>query len=196
MIDIYRLDSHLWSMQSILWDAPHKRHFTKSDFCVSPDWEQFPPSKPVLRLVRNRFLDRCGLRFWRSVWTKNWRILWAGQFVGSFFLPLLVFSVVVAVVFFLDLMLVGWQNGRMGVGGAMAWQFLCCYCCCCYGGCCCLLLLGIMCWWDGRMAEWLWAVPWPMPLKPHTERRQEFGQGRTTYLSQAAPNIGEGNLPI
>ena len=46
------------------------------------------------------------------------------------------------------------------------------------------------------MAEWLWAVPWPMPLKPHTERRQEFGQGRTTYPSQAAPNIGEGNIPI
>ena len=40
--------------------------------------------------------------------------------MGSFFLPLLVFSVVVAVVFFLDLMLVGWQNGRMAVGGAMA----------------------------------------------------------------------------
>ena len=35
-----------------------------------------------------------------------------------------------------------------------------------------------------------------MPLKPHTERRQEFGQGRTTYPSQAAPNIGEGNIPI
>ena len=43
--------------------------------------------------------------------------------MGSFFLPLLAFSVVivvVAVVFFLDLMLVAWQNGRMGVGGAMA----------------------------------------------------------------------------
>ena len=36
--------------------------------------------------------------------------------MGSFFLPLLAFSVVivvVAVVFFLDLMLVSWQNGRM-----------------------------------------------------------------------------------
>ena len=92
-------------------------------------------------------------------------------------------------------MLVAWQNGRIAVGSAMAWQFLCCNCCCCYGGCCCLLLLGIMCWWDGRMAEWVWAVPWPMPLKPHTERRQEFGQGRTTYPSQAAPNIGGGNIP-
>ena len=83
-------------------------------------------------------------------------------------MQLLAFSVVVVVVvvivdddvFFFDLMLVGWQNGRIAVGRAMAWQFLCCYRCCCYGGCCCLLLLGIMCWWHGRMAVWLWAVPW------------------------------------